>query len=145
MSSKSFPDPDAITIEENTDVLKIMSWNLWWKFENYLERQKAIFSEIEKLKPDIMCLQEVWEEEDESQADKIANLLGYEFVYGKSFDFDGVAFGNAIVSKYPIKDYSVNYMAAEPEYDEKRLLLVMQLNDEYMNNVNEISIEYVKN
>ena len=29
-------------------------------------------------------------------------------------------------------------------YDEKRLLLVMQLNDEYMNNVNEISIEYVQ-
>ena len=49
MSSKSFPDPDAISIEEDPDVLKVMSWNLWWKFENYLERQKAIFSEIEKL------------------------------------------------------------------------------------------------
>ena len=71
-----------------------------------------------------MCLQEVWEEEDESQADKIANLLGYEFVYGKSFDFDGVAFGNAIVSKYPIKDYSVNYMAAEPAKHKKVLKAV---------------------
>ena len=75
MSSKSFPDPDAITIEENNDTLKVMSWNLWWKFEDYLERQKLIFSEIEKLTPDIMCFQEVWEEEDESQADKIAKLL----------------------------------------------------------------------
>ena len=133
MSSKSFPDPDAITIEKDTDVLKIMSWNLWWKFDNYLERQEAIFSEIKNLKPDIMCLQEVWEEEDESQAEKIADLLGYKFVYGKSFDFDGVAFGNAIVSKYPIKDYSVNYMAAEPEYDEKRLLLHAQILYKEMN------------
>ena len=97
MSSKSFPDPDAISIEEDPDVLKVMSWNLWWKFENYLERQKVIFSEIEKLKPDIMCLQEVWEEEDESQAAKIADLLGYEFVYGKSFDFDGVASAKRLI------------------------------------------------
>ena len=133
MSSKSFPDPDAITIEENNDTLKVMSWNLWWKFEDYLERQKLIFSEIEKLTPDIMCLQEVWEEEDESQADKIASLLGYEFVYGKSFDFDGVAFGNAIISKYPIQDHSVNYMAAEQKYDEKRLLLHAQIIYKEMN------------
>ena len=133
MSSKSFPDPDAITIEENNDTLKVMSWNLWWKFEDYLERQKLIFSEIEKLTPDIMCFQEVWEEEDESQADKIASLLGYEFVYGKSFDFDGVAFGNAIISKYPIQDHSVNYMAAEQKYDEKRLLLHAQILYKEMN------------
>ena len=127
MSSKSFPDPDAINIKEDVDILKVMSWNLWWKFENYLERQDLIFSEIEKLKPDIMCLQEVWKEEDENQAEKIANLTGYQFVYEKSFDLDGVAFGNAIISKYPIKNHSVNYMSAEPEFDEKRLLLHAQI------------------
>jgi endonuclease/exonuclease/phosphatase family metal-dependent hydrolase len=123
MSAKYFPDPDAINIKEGVDTLKVMSWNLWWKFENYLERQDLIFSEIKKLKPDIMCLQEVWEEEDESQAEKIASLLEYDHVYAKSFDFDGVAFGNAIISKYPIKDHTVSYMPAEPEFDEKRLLL----------------------
>ena len=127
MSSKSFPDPDAINIKEDVDILKVMSWNLWWKFENYLERQNLIFSEIEKLKPDIMCFQEVWKEEDENQAEKIANLTGYQFVYEKSFDLDGVAFGNAIISKYPIKNHSVNYMSAEPEFDEKRLLLHAQI------------------
>ena len=85
MSDKSFPNPEAIEIKENSAELKVLSWNLWWKFENYIERQELIFQELKSLKPDILCLQEVWEEEDESQANMISELLGYDYVYGESF------------------------------------------------------------
>ena len=54
MSDKSFPNPEAIEIKENSDELKILSWNLWWKFENYIERQELIFQELKSLKPDIL-------------------------------------------------------------------------------------------
>ena len=49
MSDKSFPNPEAIEIKENSAELKVLSWNLWWKFENYIERQKLIFKELKSL------------------------------------------------------------------------------------------------
>ena len=123
MSNKSFPDPDAIIIGDNPKVIKILSWNLWWKFENYLERQELIFSELLELQPDILCLQEVWAEKDESQAEKIASLLNYNYIYGKSFEIDEVGFGNAVISRYPINEHTIHYMPTKPDFDEKRLLL----------------------
>ena len=89
MSDKSFPDPDAKIIEESGETIKLVTWNLWWKFESYKERENLILTELQETAADIMCLQEVWEEEDESQAKIIADILGYQYVYGKSFEFDG--------------------------------------------------------
>ena len=77
MSEKSFPDPDASSINLNTEIIKLLTWNVWWKFENYKERENLIISEINNSSPDILCLQEVWEETDESQAKIIADQLGY--------------------------------------------------------------------
>ena len=30
MSDKSFPDPDAYTVSLDTEIIKILTWNLWW-------------------------------------------------------------------------------------------------------------------
>ena len=46
MSDKSFPDPDASSIDLNTELIKLLTWNVWWKFENYRERENLIISEI---------------------------------------------------------------------------------------------------
>ena len=119
MSDKSFPDPDAIIIEESGETIKLVTWNLWWKFESYKERENLILSELQETAADIMCLQEVWEEEDESQAKIIADKLGYQYIYGKSFEFDGVAFGNAIISKYPIQNHQIIMFKADPKKEEK--------------------------
>jgi len=128
MSDKSFPNPEAIEIKENSDELKILSWNLWWKFENYIERQELIFQELKSLKPDILCLQEVWEEKDESQANMISQLLDYNYVYGESFEVEGVKFGNAIISKFPIKNHAIHSIPTDPNsyvpgFDEKKVLI----------------------
>jgi endonuclease/exonuclease/phosphatase family metal-dependent hydrolase len=103
--------------------VKVLSWNIWWKFEDYLNRQTLIFNELTKAKPDILCLQEVWEDKDGSQAKKIADLFGYDYCYTKSFDFDEVSFGNAIISKYPINNYSSYLIPTEKEFNENRTLL----------------------
>ena len=39
MSDKSFPDPDASSIDLNSEIIKLLTWNVWWKFENYKERE----------------------------------------------------------------------------------------------------------
>ena len=117
MSDKSFPDPDAYTISLDTEIIKILTWNLWWKFEDYKFREKLILSEIENNHPDILCLQEVWEEEDESQARTIANKLGYNYIFEKSFEFDGVSFGNAIITKFPISSHKKISFNTTPDKD----------------------------
>ena len=54
MSDKSFPDPDASSIDLNTEIIKLLTWNVWWKFENYKERENLIISEINNSCPDIL-------------------------------------------------------------------------------------------
>ena len=44
MSDKSFLDPDAYTISQDTEIIKVLTWNLWWKFEDYKFREKLILS-----------------------------------------------------------------------------------------------------
>ena len=127
MSDKPFPDPDASSIDLNTEIIKLLTWNVWWKFENYKERENLIISEINNSCPDILCLQEVWEETDESQAKIIADQLGYNYIFEKSFEFDGVAFGNAIITKFPINSHHTVMFKTEAEKDEKRFLLHLSL------------------
>ena len=123
MSNKSYPDPDAIDLNTNKELIKILTWNLWWKFENFKDREKLIFQELSSLIPDIMCLQEVWVEEDESQAKKIADEFGYFYTYKESFEFDGVKFGNAIISKYKIINCLSKFFTEVPGKDEKKLFI----------------------
>ena len=54
MSDKSFHDPDASSINLNTEIIKLLTWNVWWKFENYKERENLIISEINNSCPDIL-------------------------------------------------------------------------------------------
>ena len=123
MPDKSYSDLDAYPELDYSKEIKVLSWNLWWKFENYLDRQKLIFNELLILNPDILCLQEVWEDSDGSQAKKIADLFGYEYTYSKSFEIDGVSFGNAIISKFPILNSSSHKIPTAKEFNENRTLM----------------------
>ena len=69
----------------------------------------------------------MWEETDESQAKIIADQLGYNYIFEKSFEFDGVAFGNAIITKFPINSHHTVMFETEAEKDEKRFLLHLSL------------------
>ena len=88
MSDKSFPDPDASSINLNTEIIKLLTWNVWWKFENYKERENLIISEINNSCPDILCRQEEWEEthhtvmfETEAEKDEKRFLLHLSLKY----------------------------------------------------------------
>ena len=38
--------------------MRVVTWNLWWRFGPWQERQPAIARSLVELKPDIVCLQE---------------------------------------------------------------------------------------
>jgi hypothetical protein len=41
--------------------LRLLEWNLWWRFGPWEERGPAIEATVAAHDPDVVCLQEVWE------------------------------------------------------------------------------------
>ena len=68
----------------------------------------AIVKTIREAAPDLVALQEVDVNTQRSgsinQARMIAEALDMEYYFGKAIDYDGGAYGVAILSKYPIRD-----------------------------------------
>ena len=83
--------------------MRVVSWNLWWRFGPWEERFPAIVATLRELDPDVCCLQEVWDEGDRNQAAELAEALGgYHHAYASRIRHDGVAFGNAVLSRWPV-------------------------------------------
>ncbi len=88
--------------------LRVLTWNLWWRFGPWEERLPAIIETVRRLDPDIACLQEVWivpgadGSGGDSSARRIGDALGFEHRGTHRLMVDEVAFGNAVVSRWPI-------------------------------------------
>ena len=61
--------------------LKVVTWNIWWRYGLWQERQPLIIDTLKRLDPDIVCLQEVWQDEEGAQADILADALGFSAAY----------------------------------------------------------------
>lgn len=83
--------------------MRIVSWNLWWRFGLWEERQPAIAAELSRLSPDVALLQEVFAtEEGRDQAADLGRSLGLQVARTTDGDGRPQAFGNAILSRWPI-------------------------------------------
>lgn len=84
-----------------------MTWNLWWRFGgDWRERERGIVATLERLRPDVACLQEVWATEETTQADVLAARLGMQAAFEPTSipppDQPGVDMGVAILSRWQI-------------------------------------------
>jgi endonuclease/exonuclease/phosphatase family metal-dependent hydrolase len=80
-----------------------MTWNLWWRFGPWARRQAAIATVIAEAAPDLIGLQEVWVEQGGvNQAEALAGPLGFHVAHGELRFRDGLAFTNAVLSRFPI-------------------------------------------
>jgi endonuclease/exonuclease/phosphatase family metal-dependent hydrolase len=117
----------------------VVTWNLWWRFGDWLHRQSAIESVLAAHQADIYGLQEVWATESENFAQILAAQHGLQHVWAPSpksqrwqqrLGDDGVQFGNAILSRWPIIDSTVYHLPAGnagAADDEGRTLLFAQI------------------
>jgi len=78
-----------------------MTWNLWWRFGPWEERQPAIDAVVLDEQPDVLLLQEVWSDGDASSAARLAGLLGGHVALTTDRR-SGMGFHNAVVSRWPI-------------------------------------------
>lgn len=84
--------------------MRVVTWNLWWRFGPWEERQPVIAAELASLAPDLALLQEVWSVPDgDDQARTLADATGLHLA--RSTDPAGRAdqFGNAILSRWPLE------------------------------------------
>ncbi len=85
--------------------MRVVTWNLWWRFGPWRSRQQAIASTLGGLAPDVVCLQEVWSEEGgDDQVVELAEALGLHPARTPERFRNGLSFGNAVLSRYPITE-----------------------------------------
>lgn len=96
-----------------------MTWNLWWQFGPWEDRQAGINQVVREVAPDILCVQESWAERSpsgavRSQLADLAETLGFEHQAPVELRFHerpdrpvAKAFTNAIISRWPLSDVNV--------------------------------------
>ncbi|MET9845696.1 endonuclease/exonuclease/phosphatase family protein [Streptomyces ossamyceticus] len=93
--------------------MRVVTWNLWWRFGPWQERQKAILAVLRELRPDVVGLQEVWEQGGENLAEWLAGELGLHWAWESYGDPEawqrrigdpGVGIGNAVLSRWPVRE-----------------------------------------
>jgi len=90
--------------------MRILSWNLWWRYGPWERRRDAIAAELAEVRADLCGLQEVWEVAGENLAAELAGRLGMHWCWAaasSSRDQGGqeVSIGNAVLSRWPITSH----------------------------------------
>ena len=103
------------------DRLRVLTWNLWWRFGPWEQRQAPILEVLRQTDADVIGLQEVWATEDGDQLDDLAGALGYHAA--RSPDPSPHGFGNAVLSRWPIDDHDWVHLPAANGQPEHRTVL----------------------
>jgi endonuclease/exonuclease/phosphatase family metal-dependent hydrolase len=83
--------------------ISVATWNLWWRFGEFAERQEPIARALRAADADIICLQEVWAVEGEhDQAAWLAKQTDRHFRREDTAARNGMSFANAVLSRWPI-------------------------------------------
>ena len=84
--------------------VRLVTWNLWWRLGDWKGRADAIAQTLQELQPDLVCLQEVWEEGNENQAELLAQQLDMTHAFAPDRMEGGVKQGVALLSRWPLTE-----------------------------------------
>lgn len=96
-----------------------------------LRRAEHLATEVSRLQPDVLVLQEAWCAVDEGcLADRLAHRLGFHAVYARangSLRWLGFEEGSAILSRFPIADPHVWPLGPDRDAFERRIALTARI------------------
>ena len=106
--------------------MRILSWNLWWRYGPWEQRREAIAATLAEVQPDVCGLQEVWGGPGENLAAELAGRLGMHWRWGaaaKARDAGGeeLSIGNAVLSRWPIAAHTQASLTADGLTGESRV------------------------
>jgi endonuclease/exonuclease/phosphatase family metal-dependent hydrolase len=116
--------------------IRVVTWNLWWRFGPWEARQKAILAALREMDPDVVGLQEVWAAGGENLAEWLAAELGLHWAWAPShapgrwqrrIGDPTVGIGNAVLSRWPVAAQEVLPLPAPADLDDGRLALFTRL------------------
>lgn len=107
--------------------VRVLTLNIWNRLGPWDERLAVIRDGIREMRPDLVGLQEVIEIPGSTQADAIADGLGYHAAYGLANPYGGgVSLGNAALSRWPIRTRRV-FPLPSGGTDENRSMLFVEI------------------
>jgi len=127
----SLPKPDSV---------RVVTWNLWWRFGQWRERLEAIAGVLAEVDADICGLQEVWEDDDGNEAVVLAERLGMYVSWlptpaperwQRRLGDPTVTIGNAVLSRWPILNRGHIHLPAGTEVDEGRTAMFAEVESPY--------------
>ncbi len=102
--------------------MRILSWNLWWRYGPWERRQGAIAATLAQAGPDVCGLQEVWAAPGENLAADLAGRLGMHWCWAvAATGSEGLSIGNAILSRWPIITHGEVRLPADGIAEEARV------------------------
>jgi endonuclease/exonuclease/phosphatase family metal-dependent hydrolase len=114
--------------------VRIATWNLWGRYGPWEARLPVIVENLRAIDADILALQEVWEDDERSQARELAEALALAApVYAHNLERDGARSGNAVLSRWPITRHEVRVLprrgafGAVDEEGEERLCVFAEV------------------
>ena len=116
-------------------VVRVATWNVWWRFGPWENRARAIQEVLRALDADVCTLQEVWADGHTNLACDLADGLGYDYAWAPSPQSDrwcrrlgvtGVQIGHAILSRWPLSRQAQHPLPPGDDPDEGRLALVAE-------------------
>jgi endonuclease/exonuclease/phosphatase family metal-dependent hydrolase len=103
--------------------LRVVTWNLWWRLGEWQARAEAIAATLKKLCPDLVCLQEVWQQGGENQAAPLADRLGMEHAFAPDQKQGDLDRGIALLSRWPLSETAVRALPVPPGVDDQTMAL----------------------
>ena len=116
--------PKKGTIETR---LKVLTWNIWWRFGPWEERADVIASNLAEIDADVIALQEVWEHGGTNFAAQLAAKLGFHYVFENCMNVGDTGFGNAILSRWPIETTDKVALYGKEQTGEARLAIYAEI------------------
>jgi endonuclease/exonuclease/phosphatase family metal-dependent hydrolase len=106
--------------------VRILTLNIWNLSGDWRARRQAIVTVVRDCAPDVVCLQEVVENERGNQAAWLAaELGGWGVAYaGMPIDGTGALFGNAVLSPQPVSAVARGELAHVPDDQEVRRVVL---------------------
>ncbi len=87
--------------------MRVLTWNLWWRFGDWEPRQPVLAAELAAQQPDLAFLQEVWAVDGVDQADQLAAATGLHVARTIHLTGDRHGqpqeFGNAVLCRWPLE------------------------------------------
>jgi endonuclease/exonuclease/phosphatase family metal-dependent hydrolase len=112
--------------------VRILTWNLWWRFGDWARRREAILAVLRAERPDVVGLQEVWEADGENLAGWLAERLGMHWAWAPGVPFphwrdliegEPAGVGNAVLSRWPVAASAVERLPVAGGPEEVRVAL----------------------